>query len=222
MLYPRNSKVFLLPFQAAHGPQTQTQNQNQKGPEVLEFLRATADPETGISQVPAENHWKVPVTILSHSTGSSQATISRKNSKALSVLEGQGGDLDQRLREFVKHPKVAAAAISELYIPCNMGAKATVDFKAHYSLTKVQVAGVRGLGVNLATDEEIREEEKSRQIPLVKRVMELEISKPRPRENVRTVTVSHRSLLMFLSREIKTKSTSGTRARKEEEDQKLR
>jgi len=155
---------------------------------VLDFLKAHEDLNSGIAQVSAGNNRKVPVAILSHTTSSTKPTVSRNNGKIFDVLGAQG-DLDSRLRELVHHPKVASVAVSELYVPCNLDAKATVDFKAHFSLTKTQVGAIRGLGVNLATEEEIRVEEKSRELLLEHLTVELEISKPRPREVTRTITV---------------------------------
>jgi len=155
--------------------------------EVLVHLKEKE--ESGVTKLQAGNGHKVSlVPCTSSHSGESSSTISRLNGEVFTFLGAQG-DLEARLREFVVHPKVAAAAVSELYIPGRLDAKATRDFSITLSLTLEQMRGMRQLGVGLASEKAIAQEEAARQLPMLHRKVRLE-GKPRGREAHTTVNVS--------------------------------
>ena len=140
------------------------------------FLKCLKEKEVnGISYFKAANGKMVPVQKLTASTeGTSFSTMSRNNTEILAAMGAQG-NLQQRARELVGHTVFREAAIEELCIPAMLGSKESTDLVSSLSLSNEQTRGLRQAGFKLASEREMAEEEKTRQLPMNRRFMRLQV-----------------------------------------------
>jgi len=128
----------------------------------------------GISYLSSKNGKRVPVQVLRNAEqASSPASKTQLNQQIKSSLKAQG-DFETRTKEFLSDPEVFKIAASSLSLAGVFDAKATVDLKVRGQFTNEQLSLLRQAGMRLASAEEIREEENSRQIPIIHQMVWLQ------------------------------------------------
>jgi len=149
---------------------------------ILATLRRQEEAGTGVAYLLAENQKRVPVMLLRNSPqGTSASTKSHLNKQIKTAMEAQG-DLQERVADFLQDPQISREAAAVLSLPCFFDAEASVDLKIRGKFTNEQLNTLRQAGMKLASPQEIREEERRRQIQMDHKMVWLEVSEPKNEE----------------------------------------
>jgi len=164
--------------------------------------------EIGVVHLASRNHQTLSYVRCSHSEGKSPAQKTQRNQQALTFLDVQGnGNLDERISEFVQHPRVKQIATDKLAVECHLGPQATTDFMVTGGFTKEQMRIIQAAGMKIASEEEVKRERDRRQLPMSHQSLKLQVS-PQRGETAELIEVFslllHPSFFLNLRKEAET------------------